>query len=111
MRKRNEPKPIQGLGWLGDAAEQAAVEAMAPAGRSKNARAAKATTKANRKSAAGRAGVPAKHGMSDDDYRQLAEQHYESERKIEIDPHARVSRSESGAWVQAWVFVYRPERR
>ncbi len=115
MRKRNEPKPIQGWGWLGDAAEQAAVQAMSPARRSKDASAATAATKANRKSAAGRAGVPAKGGMSDDHYRHLAKQQYESEGEIEIDPKARVSRSEDhtgeiGAYVQAWVFVEKPSR-
>ncbi len=115
MRKRNEAKPIQGWGWLGDAAEEAAVQAMAPACGLKNARAATVATKANRKSAAGRAGVPAKHGMSDDEYRELAAQQYQSVGKIEIDPHARVSRSEDatgeiGVWVQGWVFVYKPER-
>ena len=114
MRKRNEPKPIQGWGWLGDAAEEAAVQAMAPARRVKNA-----GIKGQRRSAFGRAGVPANNGgvaqPSDDEYRRLAKQQYESEGKIEIDLHARVSRSEDhsgeiGAWVQAWVFVYRPER-
>jgi len=37
MRKRHQSKLIQGWGWLGDAAEEAAVEAMAPARRPKNA--------------------------------------------------------------------------
>jgi hypothetical protein len=36
MRRRNEPKPIQGWGWLGDAAEEAAVQRMAPASRVKD---------------------------------------------------------------------------
>jgi len=52
--------------------------------------------------------VPLKGGgmqLSDDEYRRLASQHYQSEGKIEIDLHARVSRSETGAWVQSWVFV------
>jgi hypothetical protein len=45
----------------------------------------------------------------------LAKQQYGSEGEIEIDPNAKVSRSkdytgEIGAYVQAWVFVYRPER-
>ncbi len=89
---------------------------MAPAGRSKNASTATAATKANRKTAAGRAGVPAKHGMSDDDHRELAKQQYESEGEIEVDQKARVSRSEDhtgeiGAYVQAWVFVCKPGRR
>ncbi len=117
MRKRNEAKPIQGWGWLGDAAEEAAVQAMSPARRSKNASAATAATKANRKSAAGRAGLSANDGgvatLTDDEYRRLAAQRYESEAKIEFDPHARVSRSEdrtgeTGAWVQGWVFVLKP---
>ena len=106
MRKRNEAKPIQGWGWLGDAAEEAAVQATAPARRLKNAD----TTRAAKKSAPGRARVPTEGGgtqPSDDDYRRLAKQQYESEGKIEIDPHGRVSRSENGgAWVQGWVFVH-----
>ena len=102
MRKRNEPKPIQGWGWLGDAAEEAAVEATAPARRLKDA--STATAAVNGKH---RTGVAQ---LGDDEYRRLAEQQYESEDKIEIDPHGRVSRSETGAWVQAWVFVYKPER-
>jgi len=49
--------------------------------------------------------------LSDDEYRRLAKQQYESEGKIEIDQHARVSRSEDGgAWVQGWVFVSEPGR-
>ncbi len=116
MRKRNEGKPIHGWGWLGDAAEEAAVEAMAPPRRLKNASTTTAAMKPNnKKNAAGRAGVPAKDGMSDDEYRQLAKQQYESEGEIEIDPKARVSRSEDqtgeiGAYVQAWVFVYKTGR-
>ncbi len=120
MRKRHEGKPICGWGWLGDAAEEAAVRAMAPAGRLKSgARATVAAMKAKQRTAAGRAGASPKPGndkqLSDDEYRQLAKQQYESEGEIEIDPHARVSRSEDetgeiGAYVQAWVFVYRPER-
>ncbi len=110
MRKR-KPKAIQGWGWLGDAAEEAAVEPMAPARPLKNACAARP----KKQCAAGRAGVSASHGMIDDDYRQLAKQQYEGEGEIEIDPHGRVSRSEDatgeiGAWVQAWVFVSKPER-
>ena len=117
MRKRNEPKPIQGWGWLGDAAEEAAVQAMAPARRLKNARDTMAAVKAKQKTTAGRASAPPKPGndkqLSDDEYRQLAKQQYEAEGEIEIDPKARVSRSEDhageiGAYVQAWVFVYRP---
>ncbi len=116
MRKRNEAKPIQGWGWLGDAAEEAVVQAMAPARRSKNATAT-AATKANKKSAAshGETKPGGVAQLTDDDYRQLAEQRYESEGEVEIDPHARVSRSEdrmgeTGAWVQGWVFVSKPER-
>jgi len=114
MRKRNEAKPIQGWGWLGDAAEEAAVRAMAPARRVKNA-----GMKGQRRSALGRAGVPANNGgvaqLSDDEYRRVAEQQYGAGGKIKIDPHGRVSRSEDqtgeiGAWVQAWVFVYKPKR-
>ncbi len=117
MRRRNERKPIQGWGWLGNAAEEAAVEAMAPARPRKNGSTATAAMKANSKSAAGRAGVPPKpggdHQLTDDEYRKLAKQQHESEGEIEIDPHARVSRSEDetgeiGAYVQAWVFVYKP---
>ena len=60
--------------------------------------------------------VPANRGvahLTDDHYRQLAKQQHELEGKIEIDPHARVSRSEDvlgelGAWVQGWVFVSKP---
>jgi len=104
MRKRNEPKPIQGWGWLGDAAEEAAVEATAPA-RPSNA------IKAKQKPGNGRPPVAVKGGMqlSDDEYRRFANQHYQPEGKIEIDPHGRVSRSEDGgAWVQGWVFVRKP---
>lgn len=113
MRRRNEPKPIQGWGWLGDAAEEAAVQTMAPVRRLKNARATMAAMKAKKKSAAGGEHVPTKPGsnaqVSDDEYRRLAKQQYESEGEIEIDPHGRVSRSndhtgEIGAWVQAWVW-------
>jgi hypothetical protein len=119
MRRRNEPKPIQGWGWLGDAAEEAAVQAMVPARRLKNARANMAAMKAKKKSAAGTEHVPTKPSssaqVSDDEYRRLAKQQYESEGEIEIDAKARVSRSEDhtgeiGAYVQAWVFVYKPER-
>jgi hypothetical protein len=111
MRKRNEPKPIQGWGWLGDAAEEAAVRALPPPCRLKNA----STTRAAKKSAAGRVRVPANGSgiaqLSDDEYCRLAKQGYESEGKIEIDPHGMVSRSEDqtreiGAWVQEWVFVH-----
>jgi hypothetical protein len=117
MRKRNEAKPIQGWGWLGDAAEEAAVQAMAPARMLKDASTATAATKAKQKSAV--RAVPAKGSgdaqLGDDEYRRLAKQQYESEGQIEIDPHGRVSRSqdetgETGAWVKAWVFVYRPGR-
>lgn len=89
MRKRNDPKPIQGWGWLGDAAEEAAVQAMAPAGRSKNARATTGATKAKQKTAPGRGQVPARGGvaqLTDNQYRQLAKQQYECEGEIEIDP-------------------------
>ncbi len=115
MRTRHEPKPIQGWGWLGDAAEEAAVQAVPPDGRSKNAHATLSAMKPNKKSAAGRSGVPAKDGMSDHDFRRLAQQRYQSEGKVEIDPNARVSSSEDGtgekgAWVQAWVFVHKPGR-
>jgi hypothetical protein len=106
MRKRHESKPIQGWGWLGDAAEEAAVQRMAPA-RPSNA------IKAKQKPGAGRARVPAKGGgkqLTDDDYRQLAQQQDESEGKVEIDPHGKVSRSETGAWVEAWVFIGKPGR-
>lgn len=103
MRKRNEAKPIQGWGWLGDAAEEAAVEAVAHARRL-------SAMNTKQKPGVGRARVPAKprdgKQLTDDDYRQLAKQQYESEGEIEIDPHGRVSRSETGAWVQAWVFVH-----
>jgi len=110
MRTRNEAKPIQGWGWLGDAAEEAEVPAMVPARSRKNG-----GTK--RKSAAGLAQVPVDGSgtqLGDDEYRRLAKQQHESQGKIEIDPHGRVSRSEDqtgeiGAWVQAWAFVYRPE--
>jgi hypothetical protein len=117
MRKRNEAKRIQGWGWLGDAAEEAAVQATAPAGRPKNARAAMSFMKPKRKTAASHVEMkPGGTQLSDDMYRQLAKQQYESEGEIEVDPHARVSRSEDhtgeiGAYVQAWVFVYKPERR
>ena len=119
MRKRNEAEAIQGWGWLGDAAEEAAVGAMAPARRMKTANATTATMKEKRKTAAGRVRLSANGcgiaQLSDDEYRRLAKQQYESEGKIEIDLHARISRSddhtgEIGAWVQAWVFVCKPER-
>jgi hypothetical protein len=111
MGTRHEGKAIYGWGWLGDAAEEAAVRAMAPARRAKSA-----STAAKQKSPAGRTHVPAKRGvarLSDDNYRQLAKQEYAAEGKIEIDSHGRVSRSgdhtgEIGAWVQAWVFVGKP---
>ena len=110
MRKRNEAKPIQGWGWLGDAAEEAAVQAMAPARRPKNASTGMTAIKTKSKSAAGGARVPAKNDfaqLSDDEYRRLAKQQHESEGKIEIDLHARISLSEDGgAWVQGWVFVH-----
>jgi hypothetical protein len=118
MRKRNEAKPIQGWGWLGDAAEEAAVRATAPARMLKDASTATAATKAKQKSAV--RAVPAKGSgdaqLGDDEYRRLAKQQYESEGQIEIDPHGRVSRSEEqtgeiGAWVQTWVFVGKSERR
>jgi len=116
MRRRNEAKPIQGWGWLTDAAEEAAVQAMAPARRLKNA----STTRAAKKGAAGRSRMPGTGGavgqISDDEYRRFAEQQYESEGEIEIDPHGMVSRSEDhtgeiGAYVQGWVFVYKLGRR
>jgi hypothetical protein len=95
------------------------VQAMAPPCRLKNARATMAEMKAKKKSAAGGEHVPTKPSsspqVSDDIYRRLAKQQYESDGKIEIDPHGRVSRSEDhtgeiGAYVQAWVFGYKPER-
>jgi hypothetical protein len=112
MRKRNEAKGIQGWGWLGDAAEEAAVEAMAPARSRKNGG-------RKRKSAAGLAQMPVNGSgtqLSDGEYRRLAKQQHESQGKIEIDPRAKVSRSEDEtgeirAYVQAWVFVHKPERR
>jgi len=106
MRRRNEPKPIHGWGWLGDAAEEAAVEATAPA-RPSNA------VKAKQKPGAGRARVPVKGGgmqLRDDEYRRLANQQYAADHKIGIDLHGRISRSETGAWVDAWVFVGKPGR-
>lgn len=117
MRRRREGKPIYGWGWLGDAAEEAVVGALATR-RLKNASTATAAMKTKKESAAGGARSPAKGGgeqLSDDGYRRLAKQQYESEGRIEIDPNANVSRSENhtgetGAYVQAWVFVYRPER-
>jgi hypothetical protein len=102
MRKRNEAKPIQGWGWLGDAAEEAAVQRMAPARRLKNASTATAVVKGKH-----RTGVAQ---LGDDEYRRLAKQQYQSKGKIEIDPHGRVSRSETGAWVEAWVFIGKPGR-
>lgn len=101
-----------------DAAEEAAVRAMAPARRLADASTTIAAMKAKRRTAAGRAWVPATGGvvqLRDSEYRRLAEQQYEAEGEIEIDPNAKVGRSEDhsneiGAWVQAWVFVYRPER-
>jgi hypothetical protein len=116
MRRRHEGKPIYGCGWLGDAAEEAAVRATAPARMLKDASTATAAMKARKNSAAGGARVPVNGGgvaqLSDDEYRQLAKQQYEAEGEIEIDRKARVSRSEdqtgeTGAYVQAWVFVYR----
>ena len=62
MRKRNEPKPIQGWGWLGDAAEEAAVEAVAPIRRLKSARATMPAVKPTRKCAGGELRVPVKPG-------------------------------------------------
>ncbi len=93
MRRRHDPKPIQGWGWLGDAAEEAAVEAMAPAGRLKSAaRVTMAAMKAKQKTPPGRARFPAEGDrivqLSDDEYRQLAKQQYEAEGEIEIDPKA-----------------------
>jgi hypothetical protein len=107
MRKRNEPKPIQGWGWLGDAAEEAAVQTIAPVRRLKN-RSTTVAVKGKDRNAVTQ--------LSDDEYRRLAKQQYQSKGKIEIDPHGRVSRSEGqtgevGAWVQAWVFVGKSERR
>ena len=119
MRRRREGQPIYGWGWLGDAAEEAVVGALAPARRLKNASTATAAMRTKKESAAGGARSPVKGGggeqLSDDEYRRLAKQHYESEGRIEIDPNANVSRSENhtgetGAYVQAWVFVYKPER-
>ncbi len=113
MRKRNEAKLIHGWGWLEQVAEDAAVPAMAPARPLKNASPATAAIKGKQKTAAARvSGIQ----LTDDHYRQLAKQQHESEGKIEIDPHGRVSRFEDhtgeiGAYVQAWVFVYKPERK
>jgi hypothetical protein len=90
---------------------------MAPARRLGNARATIAGMKAKQKTTAGRARGPARGGvtqLSDDEYRRLAKQQHEAEGEIEIDPSAKVSRSEDdtgeiGAYVQAWVFVHKPE--
>jgi hypothetical protein len=119
MRRRNEAKPIQGWGWLGDAAEEAAVRATAPARMLKDASTATAAMKARKNSAAGGEHVPTKPSSSaqlgDDEYRRLAKQQYHSKGKVEIDPNAKVSRSEdqtgeTGAWVEAWVFIGKPGR-
>jgi hypothetical protein len=96
------------LGLAGDAAEEAAVQARPPTHSADAIR-------TNQKPGAGRARAPAKPGggkqLTDDDYGPLARQQYESHGEIEIDPHSRVSRSDTGAWVQGWVFVDKAGRR
>lgn len=46
--------------------------------------------------------------MSDKDaaYRKEAKAQYESEGSVEIDSNALVSKSDEGAYIQAWVWVY-----
>jgi len=51
---------------------------------------------------------------TDQTYREMAKEQYHRDGKIEIDDNAPVSRespgeSEDGAYVQAWVWVNRPE--
>ncbi len=92
------------------------MQAMAPARRVKDARVATAAMKPRKKGAVGLECVSGSLAQpSNHDYCRLAQQQYQSEGQIEIDPHAKVSRSEDatgeiGAWVQGWVFVYKPER-
>jgi hypothetical protein len=47
--------------------------------------------------------------MSKQEYRDLAIRQYYEEGKIEIDSDAKVSPSEAGAYVQAWVWAYDPK--
>lgn len=48
--------------------------------------------------------------MTDEEYRTAAREEYESEGGIEIDDDAKVSRGDdSGAYVQAWVWVRAPD--
>ena len=42
-------------------------------------------------------------------YIKQARKFYGSTNEIEVDPNAKVSGSEDGAWVQAWVWVDAPE--
>jgi hypothetical protein len=56
--------------------------------------------------------------MTDADYRRIAKLSYHSDGEVEIDDDAIVSRVdpedggfEEGAYVQAWVWVYKPEPR
>jgi hypothetical protein len=46
---------------------------------------------------------------SDDWYRQQAEEQHGHEGEVEVDPGAPVSRTDNGAYVQAWIWVYNPE--
>lgn len=44
-----------------------------------------------------------------DQYRKLAREQYAADGSIEFDDYPLVSESEEGAYVAAWVWVYRPE--
>lgn len=47
--------------------------------------------------------------MTDAEYIDAARQEYQTEGEIEIDDNAVVSRSNGGAYVQAWVWAYDKE--
>lgn len=57
-------------------------------------------------------GVPENNGrtnISDEQWRDMARARYQSDGEIELDDEGMVSQSGEGAYVQAWLWVDRPD--